>query len=105
MNCFYERVYENVKKIPKGKVATYGTIAAMCGNPRASRSVAAALHRNPEPGVVPCHRVVFSDGSLARNYAFGGRVAQKKLLKEEGVPFLIDGRVELLKCFFMPWAK
>ena len=103
MSNFYEIVYENVKKIPKGKVATYGTIAAMCGNPRASRSVGAALHRNPNPGVVPCHRVVFADGTLARNYAFGGKAAQKQLLKSEGVSFLKDGRVDIVSNVWLPW--
>ena len=103
MSNFYERVYENVKKIPKGKVATYGTIAAMCGNPRASRSVGAALHRNPDPKHVPCHRVVFFDGTLARNYAFGGADAQRARLEKEGVGFLKDGRVDILNYIWLPW--
>ena len=105
MSNFYERVYENVQKIPKGKVATYGTIAAMCGNPRASRSVGAALHRNPDPKHIPCYRVVFTDGSLARNFAFGGHVAQEKLLKDEGVEFLPDGRVDIINHIWLPWIK
>ena len=54
---FYDIVYEQVKRIPKGKVATYGQIALMCGSPRASRAVGYALHFNPYPGVIPCHRV------------------------------------------------
>ena len=52
---FYNRVYEIVKQIPKGKVATYGQVALLAGNPRASRAVGYALHRNPQPGtVIPC---------------------------------------------------
>ena len=57
MNTF-EKIYDVVRRIPEGKVATYGQIAAMAGNPRWSRVVGYALHVNPEPGVIPCHRVV-----------------------------------------------
>ena len=67
---FSRRVYEVVRRIPKGKVATYG------------------LHSNPEPGVIPCHRVVFRDGSLAPGFAFGGPERQRLLLEEEGVVFI-----------------
>lgn len=55
---FYDTVYENVKRIPKGKVATYGQIAALCGSPMAARAVGYALHANPDPSDIPCHRVV-----------------------------------------------
>lgn len=70
---FSRRVYEVVRRIPKGKVATYGQVAALAGAPRNARFVGYALHSNPEPGVIPCHRVVFRDGSLAPGFAFGGR--------------------------------
>lgn len=93
---FYQKVYKFVKTVPKGKVVTYGRVAAACGSPRASRSVGAALHRNPSPGVVPCHRVVFADGSLAPGFAFGGKEAQMQLLKKEGVTF-IDDKVNMQK--------
>ena len=54
---FFKRVYALVKQVPKGKVVTYGQVAAMLGNPRMSRQVGYALHVNPEPGdVIPCHR-------------------------------------------------
>ena len=56
---FSRRVYEVVRRIPKGKVATYGQVAALAGAPRNARFVGYALHSNPEPGVIPCHRVVF----------------------------------------------
>lgn len=69
---FSRRVYEVVRRIPKGKVATYGQVAALAGAPRNARFVGYALHSNPEPGVIPCHRVVFRDGSLAPGFAFGG---------------------------------
>lgn len=85
MDNFFNRVYENVMLIPKGKVATYGQIAAMCGNPRSSRAVGYALHVNPRPGVIPCHRVVNREGRLAPGFAFGGSGAQRALLESEGV--------------------
>ncbi|MBP1578365.1 MAG: MGMT family protein, partial [Oscillospiraceae bacterium] len=62
---FFKRVYEAVKQIPLGKVATYGQIAMICESPRASRVVGWALHNNPQPGVIPCHRVVDRNGRLA----------------------------------------
>ena len=87
MDNFFERVYEVVKQIPKGKVLTYGDVAKAIGKPRASRQVGWALHSNPYQGIVPCHRVVFRDGSLAPNFAFGGSEVQKALLEAEGVQF------------------
>lgn len=94
-NHFYEAVYAAVLQIPAGRVATYGQIALLAGRPRASRIVGGALHRNPSPGVIPCHRVVFRDGSLAPGFAFGGPQAQRAMLEAEGVGFLPDGRVRL----------
>ena len=73
---FYEKVYKAVSEIPRGKVATYGQIARMCASPRASRIVGGALHKNPLPGVIPCHRVVNRFGGLAPDFAFGGKDAQ-----------------------------
>jgi methylated-DNA-protein-cysteine methyltransferase-like protein len=85
---FNSRVYDVVRRIPRGQVATYGQIAALAGNPRNARFVGYALHVNPEPGVIPCHRVVFRDGSLAPGFAFGGPDRQRALLEDEGVPFV-----------------
>lgn len=85
---FNERVYAVVKRIPRGMVATYGQVAALAGNPRNARFVGYALHANPEPGVIPCHRVVFRDGSLAPGFAFGGPDRQRMLLEKEGVTFV-----------------
>ena len=82
---FYDKVYEQVCKIPKGKVATYGQIALVCGSPKASRAVGYALHFNPRPGVIPCHRVVNRFGGLAPAFAFGGIEVQASLLRAEGV--------------------
>lgn len=85
---FNERVYKEVMKIPRGKVATYGQIAALTGKTRNARAVGYALHANPRQGVVPCHRVVFRDGSLAPGFAFGGPEEQRELLENEGVRFI-----------------
>jgi methylated-DNA-protein-cysteine methyltransferase-like protein len=85
---FSSRVYDVVRRIPTGKVATYGQVAALAGNPRNARIVGYALHSNPEPGVIPCHRVVFRDGSLAPGFAFGGPERQRALLEDEGVSFI-----------------
>ncbi|HPD02562.1 MAG: MGMT family protein [Christensenellales bacterium] len=92
---FYDLVYNAVKKVPKGRVATYGQIAAMCGSPKASRAVGYALHLNPEPGVIPCHRIVNRFGGLAPKFAFGGAGIQRKLLEAEGVTVRDDGTVDL----------
>ncbi len=93
---FNQRVYEVVKQIPRGKVATYGQVARRVGNPRMSRQVGWALHANPQPGVIPCHRVVFKDGSLSSGFAFGGWEAQAAYLSNEGVR-VKDGKVDINK--------
>ena len=91
----FERIYEIVKQIPEGKVATYGMIAQLAGNPRWARVVGYALHVNPEPGVIPCHRVVNRMGELSAAFAFGGENRQKMLLEQESVSFSEDNRVNL----------
>lgn len=91
----FERVYAIVRRIPKGKVTTYGQIAWLLGNPRMSRVVGYALHVNPEPGVIPCHRVVNRFGRVSPAFAFGGENRQITLLKDEGVTFLEDGNVDM----------
>lgn len=96
MNTF-EKIYEVVKRIPIGKVASYGQVAAAAGNPRWSRVVGYALHVNPEPGVIPCHRVVKKDGSVADSFAFGGANVQRDLLLSEGVVFSDDKTVDMEK--------
>ena len=87
MSGFFESVYAVVKRIPEGKVLTYGDVARAVGAPRCARQVGWALHSNPPPGVIPCHRVVFGDGRLADGFAFGGKEVQKALLEAEGVQF------------------
>ena len=89
-----KRIYEAVKKIPAGKVATYGQVAAMAGNPKMSRAVGNALHKNPDPENIPCFRVVNSKGELSGAFAFGGENEQKKRLEADGIK-VEDGRFEL----------
>jgi len=71
-----------VKKIPKGQTRTYKETAKKVGT--TPRVVGFALHKNPDPKTIPCHRVIFSDGSLSKGYAFGGEKAQRKKLQNEG---------------------
>ena len=96
MNTF-EKIYEVVKSIPEGKVATYGQVALIAGNPRWARVVGYALHVNPEPGIIPCHRVVNREGRVAPGFAFGGEEVQRQLLESEGIVFETDGRIDLEK--------
>lgn len=91
-----KRIYEAVKKIPKGHVATYGQVAELAGDKKMARAVGNALHKNPDPDQIPCFRVVNAKGELAGEFAFGGPGAQQKILEEDGVE-VIDGRVDLKK--------
>ena len=91
-----KRIYEAVKKIPAGHVATYGQVAALAGDKRMARAVGNALHKNPDPDNIPCFRVVNAKGELAGEFAFGGAGAQAKLLEAEGIE-VINGRVDLKK--------
>lgn len=97
MQSVFERIYDVVRKIPLGRVATYGMVAQLAGNPRWARVVGYALHSNPEPGVIPCHRVVNRFGGLAPSFAFGGENRQRELLQNEGIGFEEDGTVDLTR--------
>lgn len=92
-----EKVYAFLKTIPKGRVATYGQIAAHLGNKNLARAVGNILHNNPDPSNFPCHRVVNSKGQIAANFAFGGGEAQRTLLEQEGIVFESDGNIDLAK--------
>lgn len=94
---FFESVYKVVKQIPAGKVLSYGDVDRLAGNPKMSRQVGWALHVNPEQGVIPCHRVVFKDGSLANGFAFGGREVQRDMLIKEGVEVSRDFKIDMKK--------
>ena len=91
-----KRIYEAVKKIHKGHVATYGRIAEMAGEPKMARAVGNALHKNPDPENIPCFRVVNSKGELSGAFAFGGENEQAKRLMEDGVE-VVEGKVDLEK--------
>ena len=93
MNTF-DKIYEVVKQIPRGNVASYGQVAALAGNRRWSRVVGYALHANPDPEHIPCHRVVTKDGCVSPAFAFGGANQQIELLQAEGVEFE-NGRVKM----------
>ncbi len=95
MTEFQRRVFEAVARIPRGKAAPYSEVARAAGSPRAMRAVGNILHNNPFFGVVPCHRVVHADGSLAAAFAFGGEGEQRKMLEAEDVGFTPDGRVDM----------
>lgn len=91
-----KRIYEAVKKIPTGHVATYGQVAELAGDKKMARAVGNALHKNPDPDNIPCFRVVNAKGELAGEFAFGGARAQAKLLEAEGIE-VINGKVDLKK--------
>lgn len=94
MNTF-EKIYEVVKRIPKGRVATYGQIAALAGNRRLSRVVGYALHVNPDPENIPCYRVVNRFGEVSRAFAFGGENMQITLLRADGIEVSDEGKVDI----------
>lgn len=89
-----KRIYEAVKAIPKGCVATYGQVAQLAGDKKMARAVGNALHKNPDPEHIPCYRVVNARGELAGAFAFGGERVQQQLLEADGIE-VVDGRVDL----------
>ena len=93
----FEKVYEAVRLIPPGSVATYGQVAEAVGNRRLSRVVGYALHVNPDPDGIPCYRVVNRDGRPSPAFAFGGFQEQVYLLEKDGVEFNSDGNVIMEK--------
>ena len=98
---FTEKVYTLIRKIPVGKVATYGQVAALVGSPRAARAVGLAMKTNPDAPRTPCHRVVASDGSL-HGYSGGeGLPTKRLLLQKEGVIFQ-GAKVDLAKSLWNP---
>ena len=104
MGEFSDKVYALVKQVPKGTVVNYGQVERMLGEPRKARFVGYAMHDNPEPWDVetqtgiPCHRVVFKDGSLAPGFAFGGEDEQRARLGQEGIRFTEEGKVDMKAC-------
>jgi methylated-DNA-protein-cysteine methyltransferase-like protein len=94
--AFQERVYGVVRRIPRGKVASYGMVALLAGRVGAARAVGRAMRNVPAGHGLPCHRVIKSDGSLTPEHVFRGR--QRGMLKREGVVFRADGRVDMGRC-------
>lgn len=90
---FYWKVYEIVKKIPEGKVLTYQDVARLAGSSGASRAVGTAMKNNPDKSIIPCHRIVGTDGRM-HGYSFGGEKIKIEMLKKEGVEFR-ESRVDL----------
>ena len=102
MNSFRKKVYHTVSLLPRGRVATYGQIASLCGNPLAARAVGWAMRNAPAFLDLPCHRVVNKNGSLAPAYAFGGEHIQRGMLIDEGILFKDNGRIDMKSCLWIP---
>ena len=101
----YTRIYAVVRRIPEGRVATYGQIAALAGLPRQARQVGYALHALPPGSVLPWHRVVNAQGRLSLGRAVpGGDLVQRLRLEAEGVE-LVAGRIHLTRFGWKPRAK
>ena len=92
----FNLIYDVVRQIPRGTVATYGQVAALAGNKRWARVVGFALHVNPDPEGSPCYRVVNRRGEVSSAFAFGGKNRQIDLLEADGIP-CPDGVVDLKK--------
>lgn len=99
--AFENAVYTIVARIPRGKVATYGQIAAMLGNPWAARRVGLAMRYAPEDVSLACHRVVNSSGRMAPGDIFGGAAVQRQRLLDEGVLFKANGCIDLVRSRWM----
>ena len=97
----FDRIYDIVRQIPRGTVATYGQIAALAGNPRWARVVGYALHVNPDPDTIPCYRVVNREGRVSPAFVFGGENMQIALLEADGIP-VKDGHVDLSRFRWCP---
>ncbi len=102
---FNQQVYQIVRRVPLGKVTTYGLIAEALGDPRKAREVGWALYAKPADEPAPAHRVVNREGRLSGGWAFGGIPVQRGLLESEGVIFLPDGRVDLTRHLWQPWGE
>ncbi len=97
----FSRIYAVVRCIPRGRVATYGQIAALAGNPRWARVVGYALHVNPDPDSIPCYRVVNRMGAVSPAFVFGGANVQISLLEADGI-HVENGIVDLTKYQWNP---
>ena len=98
----YQRIYAVVRRIPRGRVATYGQVARLAGLAGHARQVGYALHALPEGSSVPWHRVVNAQGAISRRSEPGSELAQQQLLAGEGVAFDARGRIPLSRVRWMP---
>ena len=87
----FQKIYDFVKDVPLGRVVSYGFVAKVANT--SPRVVGFALHKNPDQNKIPCHRVIFKDGSLSKGYVFGGELKQREILEKEGIRFDNEGRV------------
>lgn len=87
----FQKIYDFVKEVPIGKVVSYGMVAKVANT--SPRVVGYALHKNSDPNNIPCHRVVFKDGSLSPGYVFGGEMQHRKNLEKEGIRFDNEGKI------------
>ena len=95
MNERWQKIYRAVKRIPRGRVATYGTIATLAGLDGHARQVGYALHALPEASRVPWHRVVNAKGEISPRSAGDSHELQRLLLEAEGVDFTLRGVIDL----------
>jgi methylated-DNA-protein-cysteine methyltransferase-like protein len=101
----YQRIYAIVRRIPAGRVATYGQIASLAGLAGHARQVGYALHALPEASALPWHRVVNASGRISRRAVPGGDLVQRLLLEREGVRLDAQGRVLLSRLRWTPRGK
>jgi methylated-DNA-protein-cysteine methyltransferase related protein len=99
---FFDNVYALVRRIPRGKVATYGQIARWLGAPRSARVVGWAMHGTPRGARVPWQRVVQQGGSLSPTVCPADPGRQRRLLEREGVAFLLSGRIDMARHQWSP---
>ncbi len=99
---FYQRIYKLALMIPRGKVATYGQLAFMAGNPRGARMAGRAMKNAPVGMDIPCHRVVNSAGDIAPDYVFESKRHQRAMLEAEGVIFKTNGKINMKICLWTP---
>jgi methylated-DNA-protein-cysteine methyltransferase-like protein len=102
MSPTYARIYAVVRRIPRGRVATYGQVAELAGIPGHARQVGYALHALPEESAVPWHRVLNARGTLSLRRSSAGEITQRLRLEREGVRFDAGGRVALERIRWRP---
>jgi methylated-DNA-protein-cysteine methyltransferase-like protein len=100
----YEKFYAVVRRIPRGRVATYGQVAHLAGLPGRARQVGYALHAMPSDSPLPWHRVINGRGEISRRSEPGGDEVQRQLLEGEGVIFDLRGGVDLARYQWRPRA-